>query len=505
VSIQLQTVACRSSLNRTSQEAPRAAAVRPPSSGVLPLAIGTVFTTILVVVANVVVHYAVMDEIEPRILSFQILSAFLILVAILVHLRQLQQERWRHALSTLISDLSASPSGIEATAERALLVLTASGVAQTGLVALADHGTEEMRPVATLGYPERWADEATPRVLPGEHDTIDSSHGLAGHPWVEPVAAILGGWPWVARVPLNSGTASIGQLMLAAKHAGPLADHMLLERFGAQLSTALDHAAMYEAAYRHEQELEEFNQRRHKFIGSLAHEVRTPLTSIQAFSDLLRLQQAEMDETAELLVSSLDHSVQRINLLVSDLLDFGQGDDTGFTVNLEATDLHARLTVVETLLRPVYLLREQELVIELADDATMVLADPDRLEQILLNLLSNANRYTPANGRVSASTKKAKNGRIRIEIEGSGSGIPAEQREQIFGEYFRTDRHDQPSVLGSGIGLAITRQLIELQDGHIWAEDGEDDGTRFCVELPAVPRQRSSDQTLPLAKNGTDH
>jgi signal transduction histidine kinase len=478
--------------------------VRPPASGVLRLAIGTVFAAIVVVAANLAVNYAVMDEIDPRLLSFQLLSAFLVLGAILVHLRQLQQERWRHALSTLISDLSASPSGIEATAERALHVLIAGGVAQAGLVALADDGAERMRPIATVGYPDQWAADAAPRVLPGEHDTIDSSRGLAGHPWVEPVAEALGGWPWVARVPLTSGSGSIGQLMLAAKRAGPLADHALIERFGAQLSTALDHAAMYEAAYRRERELEELDRRRREFIGALAHEVRTPLTSIQAFSDLLQLQQAVMDETAEQLVSSLEHGVQRLNLLVSDLLDLGQSEGTGFTVTTEATELHARLAEVETLLRPAYLLREQALTIEVGDDATSVFADPARLEQVLLNLLSNANRYTPPGGTITARTRATGNGHIRIEVEDSGPGIPADQREHIFDAYFRVDRHDQPSVPGSGLGLAIARQLVELQNGRIWAEDREGGGSRFCVELPAVPRRRSTDQAPAPAQPSID-
>lgn len=470
----------------------------------LRLTLVVVFATIVVVAANVAVYYAVTDGIDSRILSFQMLSAVLVLIAILAHLRQLQQERWRHALSTLISDLSASPSGIEATAERALLVLTTGGVAQAGLVALAADGTEEMRPIATLGYPDRWADDAAPRVLPGDHDTIDSSRGLAGHPWVEPVAESLGGWPWVARVPLTSGGDAIGQLMLASKRAGPLANHTLLKRFGAQLSTALDHAAMYEAAYRREQELEELDQRRREFIGALAHEVRTPLTSIQAFSDLLQLQQAVMDETAEQLVSSLEHGVQRLNLLVSDLLELGQSEGAGFTVKPEATELHARLAEVETLLRPAYLLREQELSIDVADDATTVLADPARLEQVLLNLLSNANRYTPPKGTVSARTRAAKGGRIRIEIEDSGPGIPADQREHIFDAYFRVDRGDQPPVPGSGLGLAIARQLVELQGGRIWAEDCEGGGSRFCIELPAVPRRRASDPAPSRSESGTD-
>ena len=140
----------------------------------------------------------------------------------------------------------------------------------------------------------------------------------------------------------------------------------------------------------------------------------------------------------------------------------------------------------------------------MADDATTALADPARLEQVLLNLLSNANRYTPPKGKVSARTRSAKGGRIRIEIEDSGPGIPADQREHIFDAYFRVDRRDLPPVPGSGLGLAIARQLVELQDGRIWVEDCEHGGSRFCIELPAVPRRRASDQAPSLPASGTE-
>lgn len=461
---------------------------RPPSSGVLRLTIGTVLATHVVIIANIAVHWAVLGKVDPQIASYQLLSGALVLIAVLVHLRQLRRERWRHALSALISDLSASPIGIEATAERALQVLTSGGFAQAGLIALADDGAEEMRPIASLGYPDHWAEDATPRALPGDHDKIDSSHGLAGHPWVEPVSESLGGWPWVARVPLVSGTVSIGQLLLTARRAGPLDDHLLLERFGAQLSTALDHAAMYEASYRREQELEDLDRRRREFIGSLAHDVRMPLASIQASSELLQLQKAVMGETAEQLVSSLKHGVQRLNLLVSDLLDLGQSEGTEFTVQPKPTGLRALLDEVETLLRPAYLLREQRLSIDVSDDAATVLADPGRLEQVMLNLLSNANRYTPESGSVSVRTSAAPGNRVRIEVNDSGPGIPADQHDRIFTPYFRVDRNDQPPVPGSGLGLAVARQLVELQAGRLWAQETEEGGSRFCVELPAAAR-----------------
>jgi signal transduction histidine kinase len=272
-------------------------------------------------------------------------------------------------------------------------------------------------------------------------------------------------------------------VMLAARRPGPLDDEALLERFGAQIATALDHAAMYEASYLRERDLEELDARRREFIGALAHEVRTPLTSIQAFAELLQLQPVAMDDTAEQLVSSLEHGVRRLNQLVNDLLDLGRGEAVGFSVTPEVIELPPLFAEIELLLSPAYLLREQLLTFEIGEGASRVVADRARLEQVLLNLLSNANRHTPPRGEVVARARQTEQRRLRIEVEDSGAGVPPEERERIFDPYYRVEQRDQP-VHGSGLGLAVARQLVELQHGRIWVEGREGGGSRFCVELP---------------------
>jgi len=271
-------------------------------------------------------------------------------------------------------------------------------------------------------------------------------------------------------------------VLLLARQPGALDDEALLKRIGAQFATAVNHAAMYEASYQREQALEDLDQRRREFIDAMAHEVRTPLTSIQAFADLLQLQPMAMDETAELLVNSLNQSIQRLNLLVNDLLDLGQSEATGFAVDATEVELAPLFAEVETLLRPAYLLSEQALTFEIGEGGAAVHADRDRLVQVLLNLLSNANRYTPAGGTVALRTMSGADG-VRIEVDDSGEGIPEEHREQMFDPNYRVDRNDA-TVHGSGLGLAVARQLIELQSGRLWVEDALDGGARFCIELP---------------------
>ncbi|MDA0351341.1 MAG: HAMP domain-containing sensor histidine kinase [Chloroflexi bacterium] len=470
----------------SSTALPRAAnQPRPPSSGGGKLAAAAIIAAIGVLGVNAAVLYGVLERVDARIFAVQVFVTLLLLIAALLHFRQLARERRRFALTTILADLAAEPSGIQVTAQQALDALVANQVAVVALVALADDDDSEgeMRPVATHGYPHGWLAEARPRALPAPNAYIEFGRD-DDHPWVTVIADAVGGRPWVARIPLRSAANPFGVLLLAARKPGLLEDELLLERLGAQLATALDHAAMYEAAYDREQRLEALDVRRRDFIAALAHEVRTPLTSIQAFADLLHLQPVAMDETAEQLVSSLTQGVQRLRLLVDDLRYLGQSQSIGFTVSPTAVSVPALFTAIETLLRPAYLLREQTLAIEIAEGATVIRADQQRLEQVLLNLLVNANRYTPLRGPVSLRAV-ANDSVIRIEVDDSGEGIPANLRERIFDPYYRVDRSD-PAIHGSGLGLAVARQLIALQSGRIWVEDSPTGGARFCVELPRV-------------------
>ena len=455
---------------------------RSPSTLGLRLAVTAVVVAIGVLVLNAAVLFAALDRVDPGIFAVQVLITVLLLVAALLHIRQLTRERRRYALGTLLGDISTGPRGIEPTAQRALSALIASGVAEAGLIALADDDPDEMRPIAAHGYQAGWVEDASPRALPAPAATVESGREPDTHPWIAPVSERLGGRPWVAHVPLMSGGNAIGLLLLAARRPAALDDDALLERFGAQLAIALDHAAMSEASYMREQSLEALDQQRREFIAALAHELRTPLTSIQAFADLLQLQPMAMDETAEQLVNSLNQGVQRLNLLVNDLLDLGQSEVAGFAISPAAVELSQLFSSIETLLRPAILLREQSLTIEVGNGAALVLADQQRLEQVLLNLLSNANRYTPVGGAITIRAVATADG-VRIEVEDTGEGVPDRLRDRIFDPYYRVER-DDATVHGSGLGLAVARQLIELQSGRIWVEQPEAGGARFCVELP---------------------
>src|SRR5690606_12650762 len=134
------------------------------------------------------------------------------------------------------------------------------------------------------------------------------------------------------QVPLRSGLDALGVLWIVARKPGPLKDPVVLDLLSTRLGAAFDHAALYEAAYARERDLEGLETRRREFMAAIAHEIRTPLTSIQSFAELLQMGQGEVDETAGQLVASLGQGVMRLSSLVNDLIDLGRAGHVGYAV-----------------------------------------------------------------------------------------------------------------------------------------------------------------------------
>ena len=452
------------------------------------------FLWLLVIVAGVVfagIHlaltYALLDILEVRI-AIAIADAGILALALgpaVWDIASITAERQRSAAQTVLADALAQPRNIADAARAVLLALTRGELSGAGVIALTDDQGDAQRVLAAIGYPEGWA-KLAPHVRHegGSEPTIRRDRET--HPWVGPLGVRFGKRPWVARIPINSNGDVIGLLLLVSKRGGALRDRQVLATVASQVGAILDHAALYEASYQRERDLEGQDQRRRDFMGALSHEIRTPLMSIQAFADLLRMGtgNATMDETADELVSSLTASVQRLNRLVSDLIDLGRSGGQEFEMRLGEVDA---LRSAEATLHPAFLLREQTVETDVPDSPVLVIADPHRLEQAVLAVLANANRHSPPFSRIELRLCHLEEGRVRLEIRDFGTGIAREDRERIFEPYYRVRGPAGESVPGSGLGLAIARRLIEAQGGRIWVEGADDGpGARFCIEMRAV-------------------
>jgi signal transduction histidine kinase len=303
--------------------------------------------------------------------------------------------------------------------------------------------------------------------------------------WLLGLELSVGRNPWVARIPIVRGDEALGQLLLASPKPGALRDRALLQTLGTILAAALDHGRQYQVAFERTRDLEEQNARRREFLYAIAHELRSPLTSIQAFAELLNTDRSLVQRDNELLLSSLARGVDRLATFVNDLLDLGRVE-SGLRVRIGTIDVCEGLRGVETMLRPAFMAREQALTIDLPDGQLVAMGDERAMEQVMLNLLSNANRFTPSRGAVTVRASEA-DGRIRVEVHDSGPGIEAQDRHRIFEPFYRVQRSGAPEVPGSGLGLAVARRLTELQGGRIWVEGGENGvGSCFMVELPGA-------------------
>lgn len=411
-----------------------------------------------------------------------VIAALVLLLAAL-YLRSVARERQREVVEHMLLELVATPRNIRDTAEATARALEQYGLGDASVIALAAEGEPALQPLAARGYPREWI-ETAPRVALSSLAAEPSiQHPKALLPWMD--GAQGGGKrPWLVQLPILSGDDPIGVIQLVAKRPRVLRDRTILALLTRHLSAAFDHAALYEAAYERERNLEDLDHRRREFMAAIAHEIRTPLTAIQAFADLLQAGQSDMDETARALVTSLGQGVQRLSSLINDLIDLGRSGETGYAPRSEPVDLGMAVRTAEATLRPAIMLREQSLALDLPERGPTVVGDPRVVEQVILNLLSNANRHSPPRGQIRVVARQLDRQFARLEVIDNGEGIPEAERQRIFEPYYRVKTGAE--VPGSGLGLAVTRRLVDEAGGRIWVEASETGGARFCVEMRAI-------------------
>lgn len=494
----------------------RSASPRGPR-GTWRLRLAATAGVLAVVAAHLSVTYAATGELDPIVGAVDGALAGLVLVAMLVHTGGLGRERGRAAVLEELVAALATPLSIEDAAAAALGVLTERRVAAAGLLAVArstgdgdsgdgdaPHG--ELAPLATAGYAGDPLRELDPRpAFPEEPLVIEVQRETIEDPWLAPLEPALGRRPWVARVPIVRGDELLGVLLLTARRRRPLDDRPLLTAIGALLGATLDHSRLHQAAFQEREDLAEQESRRREFLYAIAHELRTPLTSIHTFAELLEADlglAARETGTTALLLDSLSRGVSRLGGLVDDLVELGRVERTEPRMETVATDVVRGLHNAESVLRPAFMARQQSLTLELPEEPLVALVDARSIEQIAINLLSNANRFSPERGAITVRARSMDD-RIRIEVEDSGPGIAADHRALIFEPFYRVPGRAGAAVPGAGLGLAIARQMLELQRGRIWVEDTDNGtGTRFCFELPRVAPPSPPPSSPPSASAG---
>jgi len=230
--------------------------------------------------------------------------------------------------------------------------------------------------------------------------------------------------------------------------------------------------------------LRELDRLKDEFIGLVSHELRTPLTSIIGYVEMLR-EEGMSGPNADHCAEVIERNAERLLRLVGDLLFLSRIQSGKMAMEFRSADLAdiAACTVEE--LRP----EAQRKHIDLALSATAIprlAVDPTRIAQLLGNLLSNAVKFTPDGGRVEVRIGR-EGGQVVLAVADTGVGIPAADRERIFERFFRTAIATRQAVQGTGLGLTITKAIVEAHHGTIAVDSDEGRGSTFTVRLPLRP------------------
>jgi signal transduction histidine kinase len=220
---------------------------------------------------------------------------------------------------------------------------------------------------------------------------------------------------------------------------------------------------------------------RTEFVANVSHELRTPLAQIRMFTETMLLDRIRSEEERLRSLQIVDQEARRLTHLVENLLHLTRADRDLARIARESVDVGDLVRRVASDFEPLAASRGCELRVEVPAAVSAPL-DPGAIRQILLNLLDNALKYGPQGQTVHIGLTR-EDGRVRLGVEDQGPGVPESERERIWERFWRSDRHRDSAVAGTGIGLAVVRELAALHDGGAWVESAAGGGARFVVEF----------------------
>ena len=248
------------------------------------------------------------------------------------------------------------------------------------------------------------------------------------------------------------------------------------KRWEQEIATALD---TQRAA---NEQLERLNKAKSDFVSIVSHEFRSPLTGIQGFSELMRDEVTDVDEMREY-AADINREAERLNRMIDELLDLDRMEAGRMTLRVELVDVDGivRQLVASASARA----PRHRLGLELDAALPAISADRDKLTQVIVNLLDNAIKYSPDGGEVVVGAR-AESSLVHLWVRDCGLGIPPDALETIFERYARVEAAQHQRIRGTGLGLPIVKQIVELHGGRIWVESTCGQGSTFHVAVPLV-------------------
>jgi signal transduction histidine kinase len=284
--------------------------------------------------------------------------------------------------------------------------------------------------------------------------------------------------------PLIAKDSVLGSLILVnlrRQGAFSAADLHFLQGVANQIAIVLENAHLWSEVSRVQAQAEA-NRFKDEFLASISHQLLTPITSIRAAADLLTASPAEGSKAAESLINSIARNTQRLQGLVEELLDLARLNRGEVRLSREPWELKTIVRESVAAIEPLAGGKEQVLEVETPSASCPVLADRGRLEQVLMNLLSNSCKFTPRCGHLKV-TVQVEGGEYLVSVADDGPGIPLAEQSQIF-ERFYSNSRGSGGKTGAGLGLAIAKTVVRLHGGRIWVKSEAGSGSTFFFTLP---------------------
>lgn len=225
---------------------------------------------------------------------------------------------------------------------------------------------------------------------------------------------------------------------------------------------------------------------RREFVSNVSHELRTPLTSIRALVETLEAGALDEPDLAQDFLSRIIGEVDRLNALVEDLLDFARLEAGRVPLNLQPVDIGEAIRIGADRLRPQIERARLDLHIDIAPDLPEIEVDTKRIEQVMINLVHNAIKFTPPDGAITVRVYQRK-GNIVTEVQDTGVGIPHDEQARLFERFYKSDKARRSE--GTGLGLAIAKNIVLLHGGKIEVESEPGEGAIFRFMLPIARKK----------------